>query len=50
MVWIKVNYALFLHGIELFLNKAICVYPANVSYALTEESFPVISLFVGYHL
>lgn len=40
---------MFLHGTELFFNKAIYMNPDNVLYALIEENFPVISLFVGYH-
>lgn len=39
---------MFLYATELFFNKAICVNPDNVLYALIEENFPVISLFVGY--
>lgn len=39
---------MFLYATEFFFNKAICVNPDSVLYALIEENFPVISLFVGY--
>lgn len=38
-----------LYATELFFNKVIYTNPDNVLYALIEENFPVISLFVVYH-